>query len=111
MKLIKLSELPETGVSHNERIRKRTLLTQDDLDPIVNYARAVFPPGEKAEAHHHEDIAEVFSVTSGVGEIRIDDVGYVLSVGTTVVVEPGEVHEIINTGAEELVLTYFGVVV
>ena len=111
MKLIKLSELPETGVSHNARILKRTLLACGDLDPIINYARAVFPPGEKAEAHRHDDMAEVFSVSSGIGEIRINEVGYVLSVGTTVVVEPGEVHEITNTGTQELVLTYFSVVV
>ncbi len=41
--------------------------------------------------------------------IRIDDVAYVFSAGTTVVVEPGEVHEILNTGNTDLVVTYFGV--
>ncbi len=54
-------------------------------------------------------MAEVFTVESGCGEIRIDDVAYVFSVGMAVVVEPGEVHEIINTGVADLVVTYFGV--
>ena len=109
MKLIKLSDLPETGVSHNERIRKRTLLAKGEVGALINYARAVFPPGEKADAHCHSDLVEVFTTTSGIGEIRIDDVGYVLTAGTTVVVEPWEVHEITNTGSTDLILTYFSI--
>ena len=111
MKLIKITEIPETAVSHNARVRKREILYDGEIGPITNYARAVFPPGEKAGAHQHEDMAEVFTVESGCGEIRIDDVGYVFAAGTTVVVEPGEVHEIINTSNTELVVTYFGVLV
>jgi mannose-6-phosphate isomerase-like protein (cupin superfamily) len=109
MKMIKLNELPEQGVSHNARIRKRQILGNSEVGPITNYARSVFPPGEKAEAHSHEDMTEVFTVESGSGDIRIDDVAYIFSAGTTFVVEPGEVHEIVNTGRTELIVTYFGV--
>jgi mannose-6-phosphate isomerase-like protein (cupin superfamily) len=110
MKLIRLNELPDLGVSHNERIRKRVILGHGELGAVTTFARAVFPPGEKAGSHLHNDMAEVFTVESGTGEIRIDDVGYVFSAGTTAVVEPGEVHEIINTGNTELVVSYFGIV-
>lgn len=79
MKLIKIAELPETGVSHNARIRKREILANGDLRAITSYARAVFPPGEKAGSHLHNDMAEVFSVESGCGEIRINEVAYVFS--------------------------------
>ena len=109
MKLIKINELPEKGVSHNARIRKKEIVSRGELGAITNYARAAFPPGEIAGSHLHNDMAEVFTVESGCGEIRIDDVAYVFSAGTVVVVEPGEVHEIINTGEDELVVTYFGV--
>ena len=109
MKLVKMNELPEKGVSHNARILKKEILVRGELGPITNYARAVFPPGEIAGSHLHNDMAEVFAVESGCGEIRIDDVAYVFSAGTVVVVESGEVHEIINTGEKELVVTYFGV--
>ena len=111
MKKIKMDELPEQGVSHNARIRKHQILSNGEVGPITNYARSVFPPGEKAGAHSHDDMVEVFTVESGCGEIRIDDVTHVFSAGLTVVVEPGEVHEIINTGGSELVVTYFGVLV
>jgi mannose-6-phosphate isomerase-like protein (cupin superfamily) len=109
MKQIKLSQLPETAVSHNARIRKRVILKSGELGGITNYSRAVFPPGEKAGSHLHNDMAEVFTCESGRGEIRIDDVGYVFSAGTTILVEAGEVHEIINSGHTDLVVTYFGV--
>jgi quercetin dioxygenase-like cupin family protein len=109
MKLIKINEVPEKGSSHNVRIRKREILSNGEVGPVVNYARAVFPPGEKAASHQHGDMAEVFTVESGCGEIRIDDVAYVFSAGLTFVVEPGEFHEIVNTGDTNLVVTYFGV--
>ncbi len=109
MKLKKINEVPEMGVSHNARVRKRVILEKGEVGPIINYARAVFPPGEKAAAHSHNDMAEIFTVESGSGEIRISDVGYVFAPGTTVVVEPGEIHEIINTGSTELIVTYLGV--
>ena len=109
MKRIKINERPEQGVSHNAKIRKREILTKGEVGAITHYARAVFPPGEKADAHIHDDMAERFTVESGCGEIRVDDVAYVFPEGVTVVVEPGEVHEIINTGSTELVVTYFGI--
>ncbi len=111
MKRIEINKLPEIGVSHNARIRKREMVADGELGPVTTYSRAVFPPGEKAPVHFHDDIAEVFTVESGCGEIRVNDVAYVFSTGTTVVVEPGDLHEIANTGATDLVVTYFGVLV
>ncbi len=109
MKLVRMQERPDVGVSHNAKIRKRVMLNTGKVGGITNYARAVFPPGEKAGAHRHDDMTEVFTVEFGCGEIRIDNVAYVFSAGTTVVVEPGEEHEISNTGAVDLVVTYFGI--
>jgi len=109
MKLIKINDLPEKGVSHNARIRKREILANGELASITNYARAVFPPGEVAGSHLHNDMAEVFTAESGCGEIRVNDVAYVFAAGTVVLVEPGDVHEIANTGSTDLVVTYFGV--
>lgn len=109
MKRIVLADIPDEGVSHNPRIRKRPILRDSEVGSITQYARAVFPPGERVEAHSHNDMAEIFTVESGCGEIRIDDVAYVFSAGMAVVVEPGEVHDIVNTGDVELVVTYFGI--
>jgi len=59
--------------------------------------------------HAHTDMCEVFFVESGEGTIRIDANVFPLQAGTCIAVEPGEVHEIVNSGDRELVLTYFGI--
>jgi mannose-6-phosphate isomerase-like protein (cupin superfamily) len=47
-------------------------------------------------------------VEAGEGQITIDGKPYPLQAGTCVAVEPGEVHEVRNTGTTDLILTYFG---
>lgn len=109
MKRVSLSDLPEESVSHNPAIAKQVMLRAEDLPPLTNFARARFAPGQVAPGHAHADMAEVFWVESGRGEIAIDGRPHVLAPGTCVAVSPGERHEIANTGREDLVLLYFGV--
>jgi mannose-6-phosphate isomerase-like protein (cupin superfamily) len=47
-------------------------------------------------------------VEVGSGIIRIDNQEYPLLPGGCYAVEVGEVHEIVNTGSSELIMTYFG---
>ena len=109
MKIVTLSDLTEEPVSHNPEIKKKVMLRQGDLPPITNFSQAVFAPGQTAVSHSHPDMAEVFLVESGSGIITIDDTVYPLEPGTCVTVQPNEQHELSNTGAALLVLTYFGV--
>jgi mannose-6-phosphate isomerase-like protein (cupin superfamily) len=53
-------------------------------------------------------MAEVFFVASGQGTMTLNGQPYPLTPGTCIAVEPGEHHEVANTGLEDLVLTYFG---
>ncbi|MEI6891953.1 MAG: cupin domain-containing protein [Pontiella sp.] len=109
MKLIKINEQPEVGVSQNKKIRKRVWVGNGVLNNITNFSRVIFPPGEKTARHQHDDIDEVFTCESGCGEVRINDVGYIFSAGTTVVVKAGELHEMINSGSTNLIVSYFSV--
>ncbi len=108
MKRSALAELPEEAVSHNAAIRKRVLLRKGDLPRLTNFSQARFPPGQRAAGHRHEDMSEVFFVEAGRGAIRVDGNEYALSPGVCVAVEAREIHEIENTGSEELVISYFG---
>lgn len=109
MKKSSLHQLPEEAVSHNAAIRKRVMLRPDDIPQITNFSQASFPPGEIAGVHAHSDMYEVFLVTAGTGEMRVNGQPHSLTPGVCIAVEPGEHHEVINTGEQYLVLTYFGV--
>ncbi len=108
MKLTSLNDLPEESVSHNPEIKKKVMLRFGDLPHLTNFSQSRFAPGHTAPAHAHQDMCEVFFVESGSGVIHIDGKEYPLIAGSCVAVEPGEVHEVVNNGATELVLTYFG---
>lgn len=109
MKILQLQHTAETEVSHNSAIKKRVMLANGELGSITQFARSVFPAGSVAHEHVHNDMGEVFLIESGSGEIVVNDRAYPLGPGTCVVVEPGDRHELKNTGATDLVVTYFGV--
>ncbi len=109
MKILSLEQLPLRGVSHNPAIRKQVMLDNGALPHLLNFARAVFPPGEVADAHRHRDMHEVFFIDSGDGEILIDEQVHAITAGTCIVVEAGELHELRNTGSRDMVVIYFAV--
>ena len=109
MRIVSLDALPVEGVSHDPAIRKQVLLRRGEVPHLTAFSRAVFTPGQAVTPHAHADMHEVFFVASGAGEIRVDGAAHALAAGTCVAVAPGETHEIACTGAEELVLLYFGV--
>ncbi|MCW9025531.1 MAG: cupin domain-containing protein [Gammaproteobacteria bacterium] len=111
MKLVSINKLETQSVSHNSSIKKKVILEKGELGNITNFSRAVFPVGEVATRHKHDDMGEVFWVQAGNGKMRINEKEFELSTDMCVVVEPGEYHEIQNTGNEELKLVYFGVAI
>jgi quercetin dioxygenase-like cupin family protein len=108
VKQTSLTQIPEESVSHNPAIKKKVMLRAGDLPHLTNFSQARFAPGQVAAAHAHADMCEVFFVESGSGVINVDGQPHVLTPGVCIAVEPGEVHEVINQGPDELVLTYFG---
>ncbi len=109
MKYISLEKIPEQSVSHNPDIKKKVMLNHCDIPHLTNFSQAKLSPGQVSKAHFHHNMWEVFFVEAGVGTIRVNHQSYPLHKGSCVTVEPGEIHEIINTGVNELIVTYFGV--
>lgn len=106
MKIVNLQNLPEMPTWHNTA-RKKVIIKKGEVDHLAQFARAVFKPGEKATEHNHPDMYEIFFVERGKGIIKINGVVYQLEKDICITVEPGENHEVLNSGNEELVLTYF----
>ena len=108
MKRVALADLPDEPVSHDPAIRKRVFLRAGALAHLTQLAQARLAPGQVAPVHAHADMHEVFVVEAGDGVMRVDGRSYALAPGVCVAVEAGETHEIACTGAEPLVLLYFG---
>lgn len=110
MKVKLLKQLLEKPVSHNNKILKKVLIENGEIPSLTQLARAVFPQGEVAAKHIHQDLYEVFLVESGTGVIKVNEEEISLKAGTCVTVEPGESHEVTNTGKRELIILILGVI-
>ena len=109
MKYRNLQTTAEESVSHNPEIRKRVLLRKGDIPHLTNFSQARFAPRQAAVPHSHPDMAEVFLISAGEGKFLVDGIPYPVKAGDCLAIEPGENHEVINTGESELVVTYFGI--
>ena len=109
MKHTSIDRLPTEAVSHNAKIEKRVMLRAGDIPHVTNFSRAVFPPGEVAVAHSHDDMHEVFYVQTGHASMTVNGAAFPIQEGDCIHVSPGDSHEIANTGDGELVLCYFGI--
>lgn len=109
MKIISLADAVAAGVSHNPEIEKRVLLRREDVPHLTHFSESRLQPRQVTRAHTHAGMCEVFYVLDGTGAIRIDGLEHRLAAGICVAVEPGESHEIANTGETELTLLYFGI--
>ncbi len=108
MKITSLKTIPEVETSHNKDIKKRVMISKGAMPLVTQIAQVVFKPGQIAEKHIHDDMFETFYIERGEGIVAIDDTNVALEKGMCVTVEPGEAHELKNTGKEELVVLVFG---
>lgn len=110
LKLTTLESILPTSVSHNSAINKQVMLAYQEFPPITQLAQARFPPNAIASAHQHADMLEVFFLQSGEAIMTVNGLEHSLPVGSCIVIEPGEVHELRNTSTtQEMVVTYFGI--
>ncbi|MFM2429609.1 MAG: hypothetical protein RLZZ511_822 [Cyanobacteriota bacterium] len=109
MRLTSLNELPILQVSHNPEIKKQVMIANGEIPHLTNFSQSRFAPGQISSAHSHGDMAEVFFVSAGTAKITVNGQDYRLDVGSCITIAPGDVHEIVNDGDRDLVLTYFGI--
>ena len=67
-------------------------------------AEATVAPGESTVAHYHRDAEEIYLVTAGEGRVRVSEEQRDVRAGDAIVIPPGEVHQIRNTGESDLVV-------
>jgi mannose-6-phosphate isomerase-like protein (cupin superfamily) len=67
-------------------------------------AEATVAPGSSTEAHYHWRSEELYLVTAGQGRLQIGDEELNVVTGDCAVIPPGAVHQLHNTGEEDLVV-------
>jgi mannose-6-phosphate isomerase-like protein (cupin superfamily) len=67
-------------------------------------AEARVPPKGETLAHRHPRAEEIYYFASGRGRMRLGDEEGAVAPGDCVVIPPGVVHKLWNTGAEPLVV-------
>jgi mannose-6-phosphate isomerase-like protein (cupin superfamily) len=85
------SEIRELLAHRNSAIRNQSL------------AEARLMPGKSTTPHYHPKTEEIYYVISGQARMKIGDDARVVGRGDAIAIPPGQVHQITNTGTEELV--------
>jgi mannose-6-phosphate isomerase-like protein (cupin superfamily) len=67
-------------------------------------AQATVPPGATTEAHYHRMTEEIYLFTAGAGRMILAGEEAAVRAGDAVVIPPGAEHQLVNDGAEPLVL-------
>ena len=66
-------------------------------------AEATLRPGAKTEAHFHPKTEEIYYVLAGTGRMAIEGELRQVCVGDGIAIPAGKRHQILNSGAEDLV--------
>lgn len=67
-------------------------------------AEATVPSGGATAAHYHRRSEELYLVTAGRGLLRIGEEERAVAAGDCAAIPPGAVHQLRNTGDEDLVV-------
>ena len=90
--------------------RKFRILVERDLSGSKSVAAGhlVLPPGaSQASAEAHPNTEEIYYCARGRGKLLLDEEEYSLEEGTAAYVAPGVLHQVFNTGDEELLMVWF----
>ncbi len=105
MRHLRLEDALETPVTHSPGIKKH-VFTREPAACVRHLSHVVLGLGDSAVAHSHEDGFEVFYCVGGEAVFRINGEEVPLKGGDCIVVEPGDLHEIMPV-AQRAELFYF----
>jgi mannose-6-phosphate isomerase-like protein (cupin superfamily) len=84
------SEIRELLAYRNSAIRNQSL------------AEARLPVGAATQEHYHPRAEEIYYITHGTGQIRVEGETRRVRAGDAVAIPPGQKHKLWNTGVETL---------
>ena len=84
------SEIRELLAYRNSSIRNQSL------------AEARLPVGTSTQEHYHAKTEEIYFITAGKGNMRIENEIAPVQAGDAIAIPPGKKHKLWNTGSEPL---------
>lgn len=70
----------------------------------LSVAEIVVKAGQQTSAHHHQRIEEVYYILEGTGVMFLEGRSQPVGPGDTIIILPGATHELLNTGAEDMLM-------
>lgn len=70
---------------------------------LHSLAQVVVPSGKLSPRHYHKISEETYYILQGQARMVIDERAFVLSPGHVCLIMPGEVHQVFNDAADDLV--------
>jgi quercetin dioxygenase-like cupin family protein len=105
---MKVTQIDGDDWQEGRGYRKRRLLSADELrQPGALLQLVVVPPGSHIPPHSHATSVEVYVVRRGVCELVVNGEQREMRPGDILLMEPGDVHELTNHGAEAFELLVF----
>lgn len=109
MRIINSLQIPPTKVNHDSPVQKVVVLENGTVPKLTNFSLSTLLPGQSIEEHKHETKYEIFYLKSGKLKFTIHGKELSLGEGNCIVVEPKEVHSLINSFESPAEIIYFGV--
>jgi len=101
MDIKNLDEVPSFTTKDGSEIRE-LLAYRNSIIRQQSLAEARLPVGGATQEHYHPRTEEIYYITHGTGEIRIEGEVRTVRVGDAIAIPPGLRHKLWNTGAETL---------
>ncbi len=97
-----INDCPQFVTKDSSRIRE-ILAPRNSILKSQSLAEAVVERGGATEEHFHATSEEIYYITSGWGEMRVENEMFSVRAGDAVALLPGQRHKIWNRGEEDLV--------
>ena len=103
MDIINMADAPPFITKDGSEIRE-LLAHRNSAIANQSLAEARVPVGGATDEHYHVKTEEIYYITHGKGQMRIEDEICDVKVGDAIAIPPGKKHKIWNTGEETLKL-------
>lgn len=115
MKIVRFNDLTFVPANHEDPkdpgVLKKVLFKHDEMIQgrvqMINWA--LLPVGKSFRKHYHDNMEEIFVIVHGLVTMTIEDEEETLQKGDSVLIPIGKVHQLKNSGSEDVEYIVIGI--